>query len=346
MKKIIFILLLLSQPILGSDILYTQQSQYSDIVIRENNGIRCMQFTSKKALQKYYQGCISTHSTSMVFDYSKAIMASLFLKPDPKRILFIGLGPGIVPKAMHFLHPKAIIDVVEIDPVVVEIAHDYFSFPKTPTINTYIEDGRVFVNRAQAHTTKYDIVVIDAFNSEYVPEHLMTKEFLQDVRSLLSSDGVIASNTFSKSALYDHESVTYANVFGDFYNLQLDQGRTNRVILGTLNGFASIPTVHANAKYYSQMFKALFDIDANALLPEMEMEPNWDTKARVLTDQYSPTNILQGQDSVNYSMLHTLDQIIRQYPVFFIMALVLSITTVFFGVLSICRFLANFKIKA
>ena len=61
---------------------------------------------------------------------------------------------------------------------------------------------------------RYDLIMLDAFDHEYIPEHLLTQEFLQEVKSLLAPGGVLAANTFSSSRLYDHESTTYAAVFG------------------------------------------------------------------------------------------------------------------------------------
>ena len=49
--------------------------------------------------------------------------------------------------------------------------------------------------------------MLDAFDHEYIPEHLLTQEFLKEVKSLLAPGGVLAANTFSSSRLYDHESV-------------------------------------------------------------------------------------------------------------------------------------------
>jgi spermidine synthase len=37
----------------------------------------------------------------------------------------------------------------------------------------------------------------------------MTREFLEECRAILVSDGVLVANTFSSSRLYDSESVTY-----------------------------------------------------------------------------------------------------------------------------------------
>ena len=55
--------------------------------------------------------------------------------------------------------------------------------------------------------------MLDAFDGEYIPEHLMTVEFLE-MRDLLSDDGVLVANTFASSKLYDYESATYAEAFG------------------------------------------------------------------------------------------------------------------------------------
>ena len=41
----------------------------------------------------------------------------------------------------------------------------------------------------------------------------MTQEYLQENKAILSKKGLLASNTFTTSALYDHESTTYASVF-------------------------------------------------------------------------------------------------------------------------------------
>ena len=80
--------------------------------------------------------------------------------------------------------------------------------------------------------------MLDAYERQYIPEHMLTREFLTEVRSLLTPDGVVAANTFSSSRLYQNESVTYRSVFGPFYNLKSG----NRVILAA-NG--ALPPIEA-----------------------------------------------------------------------------------------------------
>ena len=61
-------------------------------------------------------------------DYFQMIMGALFLEPAPKRILLVGLGIGVLPRTFTKLVNDCFIDVVEIDPNVLEIAKKYFFF--------------------------------------------------------------------------------------------------------------------------------------------------------------------------------------------------------------------------
>ena len=74
-------------------------------------------------------------------------------------------------------------------------------------------DGFLRATRSQHH----DLILLDAFTADYIPEHLMTAEYLAETRALLTEDGVIAANTFGISDLYDHESTTYDQ--SDFFML-------------------------------------------------------------------------------------------------------------------------------
>jgi spermidine synthase len=90
----------------------------------------------------------------------------------------------------------------------------------------------------------YDLVLLDAFDADYIPEHMLTREFLQEVKSIMTPDGVIVANTFSDSALYDYESVTYRAVFGAYFNLKL----ANRIIVGRPSGILSADPENAKKK--------------------------------------------------------------------------------------------------
>jgi spermidine synthase len=86
--------------------------------------------------------------------------------------------------------------------------------------------------------------MLDAFDVDYIPEHLMTLEFLQHVRGILAPGGVAVANTFTESQLYARESATYAAVFGEFFNLQTG----NRVIMAVNGELPGRDQLARNAK--------------------------------------------------------------------------------------------------
>jgi len=98
---------------------------------------------------------------------------------------------------------------------------------------------------------------------------------------------VLVGNTFSSSRLYDHESTTYADVFGTFYNLKA----ANRVIVARPAGLPDQAALRARAEEYAQVLRG-FGMDALDVLPLFSAAVDWDPRARVLTDQYSPANLL------------------------------------------------------
>jgi spermidine synthase len=270
-------------------VLHTEKSLYRNVTVTEQDGERCMKFS------RFYQGsrqsCIFLNDrTKLVFAYTKMMLASLYLSPNPKRVLVIGLGGGTLPDALQRLYPDVDMDVVEVDAAVIRVAQKYFDFRPGPNVHVFEEDGRVFVKRAGRTGAKYDLVLLDAFDHEYIPEHMLTREFLQEVKAVMQPDGVLAANTFSNSRLYAHESATYEAVFGRFYNLK----DANRVILVKLDGLPSQGVVTSTASSLDSRLAAA-GAASEWLLPMFSSARDWPVGTRVLTDQYSPANLLNVQ---------------------------------------------------
>jgi spermidine synthase len=271
-------------------LLHSERSLYREVLVYENGDVRCMCFTRSCRVGR--QSCIDTrHPDRMVMHYPQMMLGALYVNPAPQSVLIIGLGGGTLPRALRQVLPNTHIDVVEIDPAVVRVANRYFDFTASDKTRVFESDGRVYVKRALRTAQRYDLIMLDAFDHEYIPEHLLTQEFLQEVKSLLTPQGVLAANTFSSSRLYEHESATYESVFGKFFNLKRD----NRVII--TNGVGALPDatrLRTNAQQFVSAFRP-FGFDANEVLPLFTQARDWDPGARVLTDQYSPANLLNLQ---------------------------------------------------
>ncbi|MGC4029599.1 MAG: fused MFS/spermidine synthase [Steroidobacteraceae bacterium] len=285
--SLLLLLAITAAPALAQTLVHSERSLYREVLVYEDADERCMCFTRQCRIGR--QSCLNLRNPKQfALNYTRMMMGgTLFMGPAPRSVLIIGLGGGTLPMALAEILPDAQIDVVEIDPAVTRVAKRYFGFRDGPKMKVIEVDGRVYVKRAIREGRHYDAILLDAFDHEYIPEHLLTREFLAEVKSLLTPTGVVVGNTFSSSRLYDHESTTYAAVFGTFYNLK----RENRVIVARPAGLPTAEELRARALDYELALRG-FGVDALAVLPLFTTRTDWNTTARVLTDQYSPANLL------------------------------------------------------
>lgn len=279
------------QPALAERIIHKERSLYRNLVVWERGQERCLAFSYWRVKRR--QTCMNTrHPERLALAYARMMLAALLLNPEPKRLLLIGLGGGSLAGALARLYPGLHQDLVEIDPAVVKVAKAHFGFEPSAGAAVHTLDGRVFVRRALAQGQRYDLIMLDAFNGDYIPEHLMTVEFLADVKALLAPDGVLAANTFSTSELYDRESASYAAVFGPFFNLRRS-GSGNRVILAASAALPDGKTLAARAERLAGALAPL-GVKIRDFPPRLSREADWNPQAKPLTDQHAPANLLRG----------------------------------------------------
>jgi spermidine synthase len=283
--------LLLSLSVTASaETIHEERSKYRDIAVTQNGDRRCLLFNVHRGDRN--QTCLYVSEPDrLVFDYTKMSFAGLLLKPEPEKILIIGLGGGSLPLTFNDLFPDAQIDTIEIDDAVVRVAKQFFFFEENQNMKVYVDDGRPFIKRASIRKQKYDYIILDAFSGDYIPEHMLTQEFLEEVKSIMTEDGVLVANTFSTSRLYDHESVTYQRVFGEFYNFRLPTSG-NRIIIAQLGELPSQNELIAVAEQLKvRMVK--YGVPLDEYPRRLSTRVDWDMSRRVLTDQYSPGNLLR-----------------------------------------------------
>ena len=111
--------------------------------------------------------------------------------PDARTVLFVGLGGGSAPKRFWRDFPSLDLQVVELDPVVADVARRYFAMPDSPRLKVEVEDGRRYLQRNEQ---RYDVIALDAYFSDSIPFHLATAEFVDLVRRRLAPGGVVVAN--------------------------------------------------------------------------------------------------------------------------------------------------------
>jgi spermidine synthase len=134
-------------------------------------------------------------------------------------VLLLGLGSGTIPKRLTRDYADVVVDSIELDPAVVDVAKRFFEVKEDARHRIIVQDGRVYLRRAE---TRYDLIVLDAYFAEGIPFHLATKEFLEIARDHLAPGGLVASNIIgafegSNSRLYRALHKTYGSVFPGLY---------------------------------------------------------------------------------------------------------------------------------
>ena len=106
-------------------------------------------------------------------------------------VAVIGLGTGAI---ACYSNPGQRMTFFEIDPMVERVARDprLFSYLRNSPgeIDVVIGDGRKLLEAQQPGT--YDLIIVDAFSSDSVPVHLMTREALRTYTSRLQPAGILA----------------------------------------------------------------------------------------------------------------------------------------------------------
>ncbi|NKB34012.1 MAG: spermidine synthase [Pseudomonadales bacterium] len=282
--------LLFSQASVWAETIHEERSKYRDITVTQVGDRRCLLFNVHRGDRN--QTCMMVDDRDLlVFDYTRMSFSGMLLQPEPESILVIGLGGGSIPMTFADMFPNAKIDVVEIDEAVVRVAEEYFYYSDTDNMTVYVDDGRPFIKRAGIRGQTYDYIVLDAFSGDYIPEHMLTREFLEEVKSIMTADSVLVANTFSTSRLYDHESVTYQRAFGEFYNFKLPTSGNRMIIaqLGTLPPRGEL--VEESRRIAASLEK--YGVPLSDYPRRLTTRVDWDMSRRELTDQYSPGNLLR-----------------------------------------------------
>ncbi|MBI4495146.1 MAG: fused MFS/spermidine synthase [Chloroflexi bacterium] len=113
------------------------------------------------------------------------------------RALHIGGGGYTMPRYIERFYPQASDVVLEIDPGVTEVAHQYMGLSPDTRVRTINADGRLAIGQMRGQAI-YDLVIGDAFNDLSVPYHLTTQEFSQQLKDVMGPDAFYLVNVIDK----------------------------------------------------------------------------------------------------------------------------------------------------
>ena len=214
-------------------------------------------------------------------------------------LCMIGLAGGTVPKEYTEIYGPISIDGVELDSQIIETGSRYFAMTE-PNLNAVAQDGRYFLTH---QNKRYDVIAIDAYRPPYIPFHLTTQEFFQEVNDHLTDTGVLAINvgrTQSDFGLVNALSNTAGMVFPDVYVIDApDYGSDlgNSLVVATKQ-----PTSPENLAANMELMDNPYLLEvAEQSLPTLRAYPVSDAKL-VFTDDRAPVEQVTHGLIVRYVM--------------------------------------------
>jgi spermidine synthase len=271
-------------------VLYEKTSPFNRIAVTEDDeGLRVLSFEGVR------QSAAKVGDPDHIeFPYLRAMPAGLAFVGEPRRVLIVGLGGGTLPTFLHKHYPRTTIDAVDIDPDVVEVAKRFFGFREDSTLRAHVQDGRRFIEQCR---NPYDVIFLDAFNSDNIPYDLATREFLQAVRRALSPKGVVVANIWSSESnpLYDSMVRTYQDVFDDLYNFDV-KGAGNKILVA-MPWKQHVPRedLARRARQIGRQKQFRFDM-GDVVVYGFRHEVEKNPRGQVLTDKGKPKKTMQDDN--------------------------------------------------
>ena len=223
-RQLLFALALgifVSLPVKAQDyqIIYEVQSQYQVITVLDTaNGFRQLIFNGKFDGTDAIQSELNlSNPDDLTLPYTRHIMAALPMAEKLKRILVVGLGGACMQRFLYKLLPDVIIETVEIDPEIRDVAFKYFFFNEDDRQIVHIGDASKFMEDSK---DKYDIIFLDAFTATSIPSTLTTREFIKAVKNHLLDGGLACANLWDAAPDYPDIVKTYSNVFPEQHILK------------------------------------------------------------------------------------------------------------------------------
>ncbi|MCH7686036.1 MAG: fused MFS/spermidine synthase [Planctomycetes bacterium] len=125
--------------------------------------------------------------------YARESGIGLLLDPstakEPRRIGIVGLGVGTL---AVYANPKDVVRFYEINPDVIRLAKQHFSFLEECRGDIEIVTGDARLSLEHEPAQNYDVLVLDAFSGDAIPAHLLTEEAFEIYLKHLKPDGVFA----------------------------------------------------------------------------------------------------------------------------------------------------------
>ncbi|CAF89713.1 unnamed protein product, partial [Tetraodon nigroviridis] len=198
---------------------------------------RNQEYTDMQAVQSelspvvmdlHRQLCHLTSSGFLCCSYQEVMVAGLAMleveKNEPVSVLLVGLGGGALAQFLRDFVPNVTVEVVELDPVVLEVATEWFGFRPDHRLTVTIGDGLERISALEKEGGhSFDVIIFDVDNKDSTlgmsgpPPAFVETLFLQKVYNLLSPKGIfilnlVCRNLALRQSVLEHISAMFPSI--------------------------------------------------------------------------------------------------------------------------------------
>ncbi|MGC4062148.1 MAG: fused MFS/spermidine synthase [Aquabacterium sp.] len=185
----------------------------------------------------------------LVLDYTRAMMGFLLFNAAPASILMIGLGGGSMLKYLHKHLPESDLTAVEIDQGVIDMRHDFHIPPDSERLRIVCADGAAFVRKPPK---VYDVILVDGFNGQGLPDALCSRGFYQHCRAALAPDGLLVANVQADTQQTREIMQRLGKAFdGALISVESDEGGNEIAIAAAQANVLAQGSMHFDARWHA-----------------------------------------------------------------------------------------------
>jgi spermidine synthase len=191
--------------------IFDTDSPYGRVMVVDRKDERCLMFSDGGE-----QTCMDVKNPdTVVHEYVRFMAVGLLFVRQAPRTAMVGLGGGALIRLLLPHDPGSRMDVLELNPTVVQVAKDYFHVEPSDRLAMHVGDGREYLKTSK---DRWDLMWLDAYGEDYIPFPLTTIEFVKLVADHLEPDGAVVANIWYRNdKLFRSMLHTYHEVFPSMY---------------------------------------------------------------------------------------------------------------------------------
>ncbi len=204
---IIIFIIAINITLFNNKYIYHERNHYGSVSIEQvttNDGKKFHKMVNGRILHGYQPLDVADRNVPTSYYHINSPLSLAFdalrTQKENLKVGLIGLGVGT---AAAYLNPGDAAIFYEIDPKIIRIANEKFNYLKDAQGSHTIEQGDARVLLSREDNNKFDLILVDAFNGDAVPTHLLTLEALNIYMKHLSKNGILLFHVSNKYLTLD-----------------------------------------------------------------------------------------------------------------------------------------------